>query len=255
MTWNPGQYEKFKSPRLQPGLDLLHRVPDLAPKRILDLGCGAGALMPALAARFPGAVLTGLDNSSAMLERAQSQHGDLASWIEADLSSFQPKEPFDLIYSNAVLQWLPDHEKLFPTLMQWLRAGGILAVQMPRNHPEPSHSSLREITETGPWAAKLSLDAQPVGTMRFYWEILIDFSFSLDLWETQYLHPLEGDDPVYEWTKGTAMTPVIEALSETELATFEAEYKLRLRQAYPAAPSGVTLFPFRRVFMIARKHG
>lgn len=251
MAWNPTQYEKFHGARLQPGLDLLHRVPDHSFERILDLGTGNGPLIPALKERFPQSKLVALDNSKPMLDRARESHGDAAHWVEADMTDFTPEEPFDLVFSNSVLHWLPRHAGLFPKLLKWVKPGGVLAVQMPRNFAEPSHQILRQIAAEGHWADRLSIPARPVLDMPGYWDLLSHHSDHLDLWETQYLHQLTGDDPVYEWTKGTAMTPVLDALTEDELAQFTASYKARLKEAYPVWPGGVTFYPFRRIFMVA----
>lgn len=253
--WDADQYEKFAEPRRQPGLDLLHRLPPVAPDRVIDLGCGAGALTPALRARFPDARLVGVDNDPAMLARAREAHGDAADWVEADIADWAPDGPVDMIFSNAALHWLPKHAALFPRLLQWFAPGGILAVQMPRNFSEPSHQILRNLAAEGPWADRLSIPARPVLDMTGYWDLLAPRTATLDLWETQYLHQLTGPDPVYEWTKGTALTPIRAALTEAEFEDFAARYKKRLLEAYPQWPGGTTLYPFRRLFMVASVGG
>lgn len=253
--WDVEQYAKFTGPRLQPGLDLLNRLSGAAPETVIDLGCGAGALTGALTARFPQARLIAVDNDPGMLARAEADHGAAATWIEADIEAWAPDAPVDLIYSNAVLHWLPRHAALFPRLLSWLRPGGVLAVQMPRNFGEPSHQILRHIAADGPWADRLKIPARPVLDMTGYFDLLAPRTATLGLWESQYLHQLRGPDPVYEWTKGTALTPVRAALSEAEFADFTARFKARLLEAYPQWPGGVTLYPFRRLFIVATVAG
>lgn len=253
--WDADQYAKFADARLQPGLDLLNRVPPIAPATAIDLGCGAGALTGALATRFPAARIVGVDRDATMLARARETHGGALAaridWVDADIADWEPPAPVDLIFSNAVLHWLPKHAALFPRLLAWLRPGGVLAVQMPRNFSEPSHQILRSLAADGPWADRLKIPARPVLDMTGYWDLLAPRTAGLDLWETQYLHRLTGPDPVFEWTKGTALTPIRATLSEAEFDDFAARYKARLLEAYPQWPGGETLYPFRRLFFLA----
>ena len=252
MTWDPARYLTFGDERLRPARDLLARVPLEAPARIADLGCGPGNATELLAQRWPDAAILGVDSAPEMLERARKS-GIEAEWVEADLARWAPDQPFDLIYANAVLQWLDDHERLFPRLMGFLRPGGALALQMPRNFEAPSHAMMRETAASGPWAGRLRgvLRGAPVGPPSDYFAILKVHAADLDIWETEYLHVLEGHDPVLKWTRGTALRPVIDALPEVESAAFEAAYTARLRLAYPRREDGQTLFPFRRLFIVA----
>ena len=252
-TWNPAVYLDCGDERLRPAVDLLARVPLEAPQRVVDLGCGPGYATRLLSERWPGAETFGVDSSPEMLARARAS-GLSVEWLAADLAEWRPERPFDLIYANAVLHWLDHHDALVPRLLRFLRPGGVLAVQMPRNFAAPSHRLLRATAEGGPWAARLRgvLREEPVASPAFYFELLNARSQSVDIWETDYLHVLQGADPVLAWARGTALRPVMDALDKEAFRTFEAAYAARLRQAYPQRADGTTLFGFRRLFIVAR---
>ncbi len=255
MTWQPETYLRFSTERFQPALDLMARLGGLAPRRTVDLGCGTGELTCELARRFPGAQVLGIDSSAAMLERARQHQRPHVTWLLADVATWQAQEPVDLLFSNACLQWLPDHERLLPRLCAMLAPGGVLAVQVPRNFDSPSHVLAREVGSQGPWAQRLSgiWRREPVASPEAYWRWLKPGCASLDVWETTYLHALQGDDPVLDWVSGTLLTPVHTVLQGQMLQDFRAEYGARLRTAYPRQADGTTLFPFRRLFVVARR--
>lgn len=252
MAWDPSQYLKFSGERLQPALDLIARVPLAQPAEIVDLGCGAGNVAQVLAARWPGAALTGIDSSAEMLAKAKAALAK-ARWVQGDIGATAFDRPPDLLFSNAALHWLDDHATLFPRLLRAVNAGGVLAIQMPRNHGAPSHRAMAEAAKAGPWAKTLRpiLRESPVAAPAFYYDLLKPLAKRLDIWETEYLHVLEGDNPVVAWTKGTALKPLLDALVEPERSAFEAEYATRIRAAYPPRADGRTLFPFRRLFILA----
>jgi trans-aconitate 2-methyltransferase len=254
MTWNPKRYLTFADQRTRPAIDLLGRVPLAAPARVVDLGCGPGNSTALLVERWPTAQMIGLDASTDMLAKAKAS-GVGATWVEADIATWAPTDRFDLIYSNAALQWLGDHADLLPRLLGQLTEGGVLAVQMPRNFDQPSHVLMRELAAERRFTARLAgvLRAEPVATPAWYYDLLAPMTALLDIWESEYLHVLEGDDPVLRWVRGTALRPVIEALDASEMSAFETAYRERLRTAYPKRPDGRTLLPFRRLFMIARR--
>jgi trans-aconitate 2-methyltransferase len=252
MSWNPDQYLKFAAPRLQPAIDLLARVPSTHPQTVYDLGCGAGNVTQLLAARWPAASITGVDDSAEMLAKARAAAPGV-NWVQQSLASWRAPEPADLIYSNAALHWLADHQRLFPALLGQLAPGGVLAVQMPRNFGAPSHTLIAESVRSGPWRSRLEplLAPSPVAEPAFYYDVLNPRVARLDIWETEYLQVLSGADPVKEWTKGTWLKQFLDALAEPERSAFEGDYATRLRQAYPVLPDGNTLFPFRRLFLLA----
>lgn len=256
--WNPSQYLKFADHRLRPALELLGRVPLFDPKVIYDLGCGPGEITRILADQWPGAEVYGLDNSKEMLDRAAAQAGPI-QWIEADVENWSPPQPVDLIYSNATLHWIPGHHELFPRLISFLKPGGCLAVQMPLSWGMASHRLMREtLTDGDPGGSTLgSADLRTAVARKWvedaevYYDLLVDRAASLDIWEVEYLQVLEGDDPVLEWVKGTGLRPILNGLDDAEREIFLAAYKERLRQAYPMRANGRTIYPFRRLFIVA----
>ncbi|MDP6603788.1 MAG: methyltransferase domain-containing protein [Rhodospirillales bacterium] len=259
MDWSPGQYLKFAPERARPALDLLDGVKralsqGAAPRAIFDLGCGTGMTTRLLAERWPAARVTGIDSSAPML--AQARAGDAAiEWREADLAAWSPPDDADLLFSNAALQWLDNHAQLFPHLIGPLRPGALLAVQMPRNYDQPSHENMVVAARSGPWRARLEpiLRARPVAAPEDYFDILAPHVRELEVWETTYLHALEGEDAVLEWTAGTGLRPYLQALEGEDKNGFLAVYGELTRAAYPRRGDGRTLFPFRRLFLVARR--
>ncbi|MEL6977380.1 MAG: methyltransferase domain-containing protein [Pseudomonadota bacterium] len=258
MDWNVSSYEAFGDLRLRPGLDLLARAPLKAAERVIDLGCGAGALAPALRRRFPGAALVGVDPSKTMLERARAteiydelEHED-AGHFAADPRGAAP----DLIFSNAALHWAPGHMRLLPVLLSLLRPGGALAVQMPRQFDEPSHALLRRVA-AALFRGRFEADAPaPVAEPAAYRALLAPRATTLDLWETVYHQPLtaEGDaHPVAAFTASTAARPIFARLEACERLRFEAAYREALEEAYPVEADGRVWFPFRRLFFVATR--
>ena len=253
MAWDPAQYLKFAGPRLRPALDLLQRIDAEAPATVYDLGAGAGNVTRLIKMRWPGARVTGVDTSPEMLEKAAAAAPEI-TWQLADLGAWRPSRPVDVIYSNAALHWLEGHEALFASLFSSLAPGGVLAVQMPRNFGAPSHTSISDAAREGPWRARLEplLRPSPTREPAFYYGVLAPRAAALDIWETEYLQVLEGDNPVKEWTKGTWLRPLLAALDEPDRSGFESAYAALVARKYPREADGRTLFPFRRLFIIAR---
>ncbi len=257
MAWDPAQYLKFADHRLRPAVDLLNRIDADAPGEVYDLGAGTGNVTRLLKARWPGARVTGVDASKEMLAKASAAAPEIA-WHHADLATWRPERPADVIYSNATLHWLVDHERVFRELMAAVAPGGVLAVQMPRNFSAPSHTSISEAALSGPWRSKLEplLRPAPVNDPAFYYGVLAPLAAALDIWESEYLQVLEGEDSVKEWTKGTWLKPLLDALGEPERSAFEAAYAKLVARAYPRRADGRTLLPFRRLFIVAKaRHG
>jgi trans-aconitate 2-methyltransferase len=176
-------------------------------------------------------------------------------WVEGDLRHWVAEPPADLVFSNAALHWLDDHPTLFPHLVAQLEPGGVLAVQMPRNHGAPSHTAMVQAALDGPWRARLEplLRRAPTAPPDVYHDVLAPLVSRLDVWETEYLHVLEGANPVVEWTKGSALRPLLDALDPSDRADFLAAYARLVATAYPRRPDGRTLFPFRRLFLVATR--
>ncbi|MEP6657920.1 MAG: methyltransferase domain-containing protein [Betaproteobacteria bacterium] len=254
MAWNPQQYLKFGGQRLRPAHDLIARVPLESPQTIIDLGCGTGTVTTLLRARWPQAHITGVDNSHAMLERARVAVPDV-DWQLADLAEWAPAAPVDLLVSNAALHWLDDHATLFARLISHLAAGGVLAAQMPAQHDAPSHQIGYALAESARWRGRLQglVRRQPILEADAYYAILRSHVTSLDLWSTEYVQVLTGDNPVAEFTKGSFVGVWLSALTDDEAQEFERDYRQAIAKAYPRDSNGVTLFPFRRFFLVAQR--
>jgi trans-aconitate 2-methyltransferase len=254
-TWDPKQYLKFSDHRLRPALDLIARIALDDPRAIYDLGCGPGNITRLLAERWPGATTVGIDSSPDMLAKARKEAPAIA-FEQADIAHWSPPRPANLLFSNATLHWLDDHAGLLPRLASHLAPSGVLAIQMPSNSTSPSHLLIEEAAQAGPWHAKLAQLRPVYRSMEApdaYYRMLAPLMREIDIWETTYLHVLEGENPVAEWTKGTALRPYLDALTEPERNDFLRAYEIRVAAAYPRQPDGRTLLPFRRVFIVARK--
>lgn len=254
-SWDPAVYERYKAYRDRPALDLLLRIPaDLKAAEIWDLGCGTGEHAALLALRHPDAWVHGLDSSPAMLEEARTRNADV-DWKLGDIAGFKPDKPVDLIFTNAALQWLPDHAALFPRLAGLLAPGGVFACQIPIAYESRHHAILRAVAEEGPWAP-LTRDArviQPTPSMADYYRWLSGACEDVDIWSTTYLHALTGPDPVIDWMGGTALRPYLDVLTDEALRKgFLDRLKARMAAEFPPEPDGTTLFPFERLFMLAR---
>ena len=251
-SWDPDRYLGFADHRTRPARDLLAAVHCPPPRQVVDLGCGAGNVTRLLAERWPDAATMGIDSSESMLAKARKTvpgirftHGDIASWT--------PSEPPDVIYSNAALQWVPDHPTLFPRLLEALVPGGVLAVQMPLNFQAPSHRIARDLIDAPEWRRKLGgrLAVSPVAPAAAYRRLLAPGAAATDIWETEYLQVLDGESPIVEWMCGTTLRPVLDIMDEDEAGRFLAAYAERIAAAYPREADGATLFPFRRLFIVA----
>jgi trans-aconitate 2-methyltransferase len=252
VSWDPQQYLRFAGQRLRPALDLLARIPIEHPESVADLGCGTGNVTGILRSRWPDARITGLDASPQMLDEAKKLEADIV-WEQTELGSWNPSQKYDLVFSNAALHWLDDHLDLFARLAANVAPGGVLAVQMPRNFAAPSHALMHELASSPPWRDALAplLRPMPVLDPAAYYNLFAPRARSLDVWETEYLQILDGENPVAEWIKGTWLAPLLAALAPGERSAFESEYRQRVAEAYPRQQDGKTLFPFRRLFIVA----
>jgi trans-aconitate 2-methyltransferase len=255
VQWDPTQYVRYADERGRPFAELIARVRVADPRRVVDLGCGPGSLTRTLADRWPDALVTGVDSSSDMIEAAAPHAAPgRVDFVRADLREWRPDAPVDLVVANAVLQWVPGHLDLLAPIADWLAPGCALAFQVPDNFAEPSHTIVRELRLSARWHHRLGDGAdRRIGVERpeTYLRALADAGLEPDVWQTTYLHLLDGDDAVLEWIKGTALRPVLDLLANDEAATqeFLAECGAELRTAYPRATIG-TLFPFRRTFAV-----
>lgn len=253
MAWDPKVYLDFEDERTRPAAELIARIPLKAPASVIDLGCGPGNSTALLARRWPKAKLEGLDSSEAMLDQAR-RSGIGATWHSGDIPSWSPSRRYDVVFANAALHWIEDQDALMRRLMSTVAPGGVFAFQVPANFNEPSHRLMRDVAGEGPWAAKLrNVRNIVLGSARGYYEMLEPLTAGLDIWQTEYLQVLSGEDAVLRWVSGTGLRPFVNALEGDEREAYIAEYKRRLAEAYPMRASGKTLFPFQRLFVVARR--
>ncbi len=256
--WDPDRYLRYRELRNRPALELLNRVSSTSPALVVDLGCGTGRIARAMRDRWPDARVVGIDRSAKMLTAAAETGGDV-QWLNSDIAEWTPDSPVDVLYSNAALQWLPDHQTLLPKLVSFLAPGGVLAVQMPLGWSEPSHALMRDTLESGgpgrsplgPEDLRNRLSRRWVAEPIDYHDLLTPLAALLDIWTTRYLQVLQGPEPVFEWVKGTGLRPILDTLEEPELETFLTGYRKRLVEAYPRRSDGTTIYPFPRLFIVA----
>jgi trans-aconitate 2-methyltransferase len=253
MAWDPNVYLAFGEERTRPARELLARIEFENPGRVVDLGCGPGNSTALLADRWPHAELEAIDNSTEMLDAARNSEFT-AHWQQADIADWDPAGTYDVIYSNATLQWVLDHARLLPGIARHLGKDGAFAFQVPRNFNEPCHTLIHDVARNGPWRTKLEgvRDWWNVQEPETYFGILEPHARSIDIWETRYVQVLDGEDAIYRWMTGTGLRPFANALAGEERDAFLAEYRRRVGDAYPRRASGVTLYPFQRLFCVMR---
>jgi trans-aconitate 2-methyltransferase len=260
LDWNPALYLRFANERTRPAAELLARVPLAQARHVVDLGCGPGNSTELLVQRFPEALVTGMDNSQAMLATAR-QHLPQARFELGDIASWEPAEGGapDLIYANAALQWVGGHETLIPRLFAQLAPGGVLAVQMPDNRQEATHRLMREIAGLPKFvahvgdAARLRTDILPIAS---YYDLLSApdaRAVSVDVWHTVYQHPMDSAAAIVQWLRGTGLKPFVENLPEALQADFLTEYEYRVNAAYGVRADGRRLLAFPRLFIVAQR--
>jgi trans-aconitate 2-methyltransferase len=251
--WNAGQYLKFEDERTRPPRDLLAQVPLKAPRRVVDLGCGPGNSTELLIARYPDAEVIGLDSSPDMLNQARKRLPG-RTFIEGDIARWTPPEGTDLLFANAVFQWVPDHPAVLQRLLRALPKGGVLAVQMPDNTNEPALALMRAVAARGPWVERLASESaarDDLPTIGEYYDLLRPLASHLDVWHTVYNHMMDGPQGIVEWFKGSALRPFLSLLDEGQRAGFLAEFKAQVSKAYPARFDGKVLLRFPRLFIVA----
>ncbi len=253
--WNPQDYLIFADERARPAADLAARVPLARPRVVYDLGCGPGNSTALLAQQFPEAKVVGIDKSPAMIAKAK-ELGLKAEFQVADIAFWKVDRAADLVFSNAALQWLPDHPRLMQRIVRDLKAGAVLAVQMPDNLNEPTHVSMREVADDGRWRGKLSNATKqraPILAVHEYHELLRHGATSVDIWKTTYFHRVKGAAGIAAFFSSTGLRPFLDPLSAVEQESFLTEYVGRVAQHYPAAADGTVLFGMPRLFILVRK--
>jgi len=254
VQWDPEQYARYRDERARPFFDLIDQIGAAAPFMVVDLGCGSGQLTAALAERWPGAVVRGVDSSAEMIEAASKLARPSLSFALGEAGQFSANG-VDVLVSNALLQWVPGHISLLQRWASELNPGGWIAFQVPSNFGGRSHTLMRELAESPHWRDRLGTVLRGIDAVAGpdqYLEALAVCGLEVNVWQTVYMHVLQGDNPVLDWVRGTALRPVMQALTEEELVEFEATYSELLRTAYPKRSFG-TVFPFPRTFVVAHK--
>jgi trans-aconitate 2-methyltransferase len=253
--WNVRQYLRFEDERTRPSRDLLAQVSLTRARLAIDLGCGPGNSTELLVERYPDAEIVGLDSSPDMLRQARERLPK-CSFTQADLATWTPKEPADLLFANAVFQWVADHPAVLRRLVQALPQGGVLAVQMPDNTSEPALALMREIAGNGPWAANAALAEAAradLPTPEFYYDLLKPLCARVDIWHTIYNHVMAGPEGIVEWFKGSALRPFISALDAGMREGFLAAYRTQITRHYTRRFDGRVLLKFPRLFIVATR--
>jgi trans-aconitate 2-methyltransferase len=255
LNWNPEQYLKFENERTQASIDLTARIALAKPETVIDIGCGPGNSTRILLNRWPKARLTGLDNSVEMIRKAKAELPDV-EWIVGDASAFAFSDKYDLVFSNAALQWMQNHETLLPGLYAAVKPGGALAVQVPADQDSAVRRSLLSVSSRPGWSRYTSGCEGMINyrSAEYYYDIVAGLSNRFDIWETIYYHILGSPRGVMEWYKGTAMRPFLESLPDEEAKReFEEEVFAGCRNYYRVRGDGKVLYPFKRIFFTAYK--
>lgn len=254
-AWDAAQYKKFERERTLPSRDLAHAIPLEQASRIIDIGCGVGNSTAVVQARFPMASVIGADNSEAMLTSAREHHPDLTFLHFDAVQDWERLTPdYDVVFSNACIQWVPDHPVLLRRMMNILRPGGVLAVQIPMQFEEPIHQIIQRTVQRAKWSCKF--DHPRVFytlTQGEYFDLLAELSQDFTIWQTTYCHRLPSHQAIMEWYKGTGLRPYLSVLNENDAADFEAEILAQVQEAYPVQQNGEVIFRFPRFFFTAIK--
>ena len=251
--WDAEQYLKFGDERTQPARDLIGRLQLENPSRIIDLGCGPGNSTAELRRRWPESRIVGLDSSAEMVGQARQSDGTV-EWLVGDAGGWTADERFDLVFSNAMLHWVADHERVCPHLVEQVAPGGALAVQVPAHYDSPLHREILEVSRDPAWSERMAgaRRAMTHHPPEFYYDLLAPKAARLDIWETTYYHVLAGPEAVLDWFRGSGLRPFLEALADgKERKVFETRLAERYDKTYPRRADGRILFPFRRLFFVA----
>jgi trans-aconitate 2-methyltransferase len=251
--WNPEAYLKFQDERTQPSYDLAARVDLSGPARIVDIGCGPGNSTRVLRERWPQARITGLDSSPQMIAKAEAAYPE-ETWVLADAATWETDERFDLVFSNAALQWIPGHEALVRKLFAPLNPGGALAVQVPANNDSPIYLAVNEVAQRAKWrdAMRGCGELLTYHDPGFYYDLLSALSPRVSLWQTTYFHVLASHQSLIDWYSSTGLRPYLERLLGAEQKrAFQEQVLDTCRAGYPPQRDGRILFPFKRLFFVA----
>jgi len=251
--WSARQYLKFEDERTRPPRDLLAQVPLQRPRQVVDLGCGPGNSTELLVERFPQAEIVGLDSSPDMLRKARERLPQ-CSFVEADIATWVPDQRTDLLFANAVMQWLPDHAAILHRLLEQLPSGGVLAVQMPDNTREAALVFQREVGASGPWANDPEVKAAARDDLpppEAYYDLLKPVCSHIDIWHSVYNHVMASPQAITEWFKGSSLQPFLSPLDAAAREKFLEAYTKKIVGAYKPRYDGKVLLRFPRLFIVA----
>ncbi len=253
--WDSRQYLRFEKERTQPARDLAARLTVRNPKKIVDIGCGPGNSTQVLAEKYPDARVIGADSSLAMIETARKDHPELEFTLcdaNRDLSSLG--EDFDIVFSNACIQWIPDHEKLIPNMLALLKKGGELAVQTPYNFTEPVHIITDQIAASNKWKECICFGREFYNlTPGGYFDLLLGIATEFDIWEVAYYHRMRTHRDILDWYRSTGLRPYLNVLPEDKKEAFERDFLAEIKKEYTVQRSDDILFKFPRLFFMAVK--
>lgn len=253
--WSPKDYLLFEKERSRPAVDLVRRINYSNPERILDVGCGPGNSTAILYDRWKDANITGIDSSPAMLEKAKLVNGSI-SWVLSDAGGdLSHLGKFDVIFSNAAFQWIPQNDVLITKLFKMLNQNGILAAQIPYVKEMPIHKIIINMAKSPKWSGyfRHMSSLYQLHAPEFYYEVLSGLTRYIDLWETRYFHIMNGHEEVLQWFTSTGLRPYLECLEDVNKTEFLNEVLTEIRKNYPTCKDGKILFPFHRVFFTAYK--
>ncbi len=256
MKWDSRQYLQYANERTQPAVDLVKRIPLEAPASALDVGCGPGNSTAIVKAQFPDACVLGIDNSEDMLAKARAQYGSEIEFQHCDITTGLSKVRlgFDIVFSNACLQWVPDHRRILPTLYGLLNPGGVLAVQIPKNGDSPLYKAMDEVVAEAKWnfnAAEVAYNKSL--SSEEYFDILSSLTDDFTMWESVYYHRMKSHAALVDWIKGTKLRPYLNLLDEGCQKELENEIVQRVIPLYPVQGNGEVIYRFRRLFFMAIK--
>ena len=253
--WNAKQYLRFSKERTLPATDLVHRIELTKPKHILDIGCGPGNSTSELKKRWPKAQVIGIDSSLDMITTASASYPDMEfKLVDAakDLSTITDR--YDIVFSNACLQWIPDHPRIFSEMMDLLNDGGVLAIQIPVNFSEPIHKVIQQVVHKDKWAELLQYNRElDFLSEEEYHDLLAQVTSDFSMWKTIYMHRMPSYDAIMDWYRQTGLRPYLQRLSEENQAKLEAEVLAGIKDEYPLQKNGEIIFRFPRLFMLGCK--
>ena len=251
--WNPGLYLKFDKERIQPSIDLVSRIRIDNPSRIIDIGCGPGNSTQILFQKWPHSEILGIDNSPAMIEKAKKDYPE-QNWEILDAVKDQFPGTYDVIFSNATIQWIPDHKKLLNKFFHILNKKGVIAVQIPQFWDMPLGKAIERIAMESRWnpLTKGATEVFTIHNYTYYFDQLSLFSEEIDIWETDYMHIMDSHYSILEMIRSSGLRPYLDRLlTEKDKNDFEAQVLMEIERDYPAQNNGKVIFPFKRLFFLA----